>query len=155
MTASNPYFSESQHELVRVVLDRIVPPEGKMPGAAEAALEYLDRVVGGRADYRRLLNDGLVQIEINSRAAYGKGFTELPEAERDDVLRGVEASQPGFFQTLVRETYMGYYSNPRVVELLGLEARPPQPRGYHVEMGDLTALETVKQRGIVWRATGG
>ena len=154
MTPSNAYFSESQLELVTCVLDRIVPREGTMPGAGTAALEYLDRVVGDRGDYKRLFGDGLAQIEIAAQAAHGKGFTELSEEGRDCVLRRVEVSEPGFFQTLVRETCMGYYSNPLVVELLGLEVRPPQPRGHQLELGDLCALENVKQRGAVWRGTG-
>ena len=44
-------------------------------------------------------------------------------------------------------TYNGYYINPTVLESLGLEARPPQPKGYVVEAGDLNSLEAVVQRG--------
>ena len=154
MTVSNAYFSESQLELMTCVLDRIVPPGGKMPGAGTVALEYLDQVVGGRGDFRRLFGDGLPQIEIAAWGTYGRGFTELSEEERDGVLRHVEASEPSFLEALVRETYMGYYSNPLVVELLGLEVRPPQPRGHQLELGDLSDLENVKQRGAVWRGTG-
>lgn len=154
MTVSNAYFSESQLELMTCILDCIVPPQGKMPGAGTVALAYLDRVVGARGDYKRLFGDGLVEIENAARAAYGREFTELSEDERDGVLRHVEAGKPAFFQTVVRDTYMGYYSNPLVVELLGLEVRPPQPRGHQLELGDLSALENVKQRGAVWRETG-
>ena len=154
MTAFNSYFGESQIDLVRCVLDRIVPPEGKMPGAGEAALEYVDRTVGSRGDYRRLWSDGLAQMEITAWSRHGRRFVKLSEEERDVVLALMDADEPKFLQSLVRETYIGYYSNPRVVGLLGLEARPPQPRGHHLEQGSLSGLEKVKQRGTLWRATG-
>ena len=46
--------------------------------------------------------------------------------------------------------YNGYYTNPRIIELLGLEVRPPQ--GHQVEQGDITLIENVKSRGITYRA---
>ena len=154
MTASNSYFSESQLDLVRAVLDRVVPPEGEMPGAGEAALEYVDRAVGSRGDYRRLWGDGLARIETASWSRHGRRFVELAGDERDGVLTLVDTGEPRFLQSLVRQTYIGYYSNPRVVALLGLEARPPQPKGHHLEQGSLDGLEKVRRRGTVWRAAG-
>ena len=50
-------------------------------------------------------------------------------------------------------SYNGYYINPTVLESLGLEARPPQPKGYVVEAGDLSSLEAVVQRGQAYRDT--
>ena len=48
-------------------------------------------------------------------------------------------------------TYSGYYSNPAVIRLLGLEARPPQPRDYVLEPLDISLLEPVKQRQLIYR----
>ena len=48
-------------------------------------------------------------------------------------------------------TYNGYYINPTALGSLGLDPRPPQPRGYVVEAGDLSSLEAVVQRGQVYR----
>ena len=154
MTASNSYFSESQLELVAAVLDRIVPPEGNMPGAGEAALEYVDRAVAGRADYRRLWADGLARIEVAAWRGHKRRFVDLSREGQDAVLTVVDAGESHFFQLLVRETYAGYYSNPRIVALLGLEARPPQPKGHHVEQGSFDGLEKVRRRGTIWRPLG-
>jgi hypothetical protein len=46
---------------------------------------------------------------------------------------------------------VAYYQAPRVVEALGLEARPPHPKGYEVELGDLTLLDEVRRRGKLYR----
>ena len=56
-----------------------------------------------------------------------------------------------FFDLLVRQTYNGYYTNPRIIEALGLEARSPQPRGYRVEMGNISLMENVQRRGRIYR----
>ena len=145
------FLSESQHSLATVVLDRLIPPQGDMPGAGElGTADYLDGIAAGSAGIARLFFGGLQDIEI-AAARLGSGFEKLSGDQQDEVLRGVEAHSPEFFDLLVRHTYNGYYINPKVVELLGLDPRPPQPRGNHVERGDLGSLQVVVERGQVYR----
>lgn len=122
-----------------------------MPGAGElGTADYLDGIAAGSAGIARLFSGGLQDIEI-AAARLGSGFEELSRDHQDEVLRGVEANSPQFFDLLVRHTYNGYYSNPKVVELLGLDPRPPQPRGNRVERGDLSSLQVVAERGQAYR----
>ena len=145
------FLSQSQSSLLTVVLDRIIPPQGDMPGAGEAGTaDYLDGIAAESAQLARLFSAGLQDIEISASRS-GSDFGELDGDQRDDVLRGVEASNSEFFDALIRHTYNGYYSNPKVVELLGLDPRPPQPRGNRVERGDLSSLEVVVERGQAYR----
>lgn len=145
------FFSESQRALVATALDRLIPPQGKMPGAGEAGTaDYIDGITVGSAQLARLLSDGLQDIEI-AAAEFGSSFEDLNGDQQDEVLREVESASPGFFDALVRHTYNGYYSNPKVVEALGLDPRPPQPRGNRVERGDLTSLQVVVERGQAYR----
>ena len=81
----------------------------------------------------------------------GSSFVEMSNDEQDDVLKHVESSKSAFFETLLMHTYNGYYSNPEVIEALGLEPRPPQPRGHEVEFGDFSTLEAVQSRGQAYR----
>jgi hypothetical protein len=150
MTAKT-FFSRSQLSLTLSVLDRIIPPNAKMPGAGEAALGFVDEAVGNSSKLRRLFHEGLAFIEITSCAKYSKSFANLSEAQRDSVLRSIETEYPKFFDALVRQTYDGYYTNPRVIETFGLEVRPPQPGGFHLADSDLGVLEKVKQRGRIYR----
>ena len=60
-------------------------------------------------------------------------------------MRGIETAHPDFFTTLVREGYAGYYSNPTVVEALGLDPTPPQPVGYVLEPFDYGLLDNPKK----------
>ena len=82
---------------------------------------------------------------------YSQDFPSLSGERRDVVLRRVEADESEFFDLLVRQTYNGYYTDLRIVELLGLEARPPQPLGHSVNQGNITLIENVKNRGIAYR----
>ena len=151
MPDSTRFFSDTQRELAGLVLDRIVPPTDRMPGGGEIAIGFLDAFVASSPQRKRLFNGGFTDIESVASARYSADFGALNGEQRDEVLRKVEANHPAFFDQLVRQTYNGYYTNPRVVQLIGLENRPPQPMGYRLEVGDLTPTETVKRRGIAYR----
>jgi Gluconate 2-dehydrogenase subunit 3 len=151
-TESPVFFAAAQRELLVSVLNRIVPAAGAFPGAGDLGVaSYLDRVVGQSAVLRRLFAQGLVQITLMSQTQYAQPFTMLLEEQRDTVLRQVETTAPEFFEVLVTHTYSGYYSHPTIVRLLGMEGRPPQPRGYHLEPLDLSLLDNNKQRQPIYR----
>ncbi len=145
------FLSADQRALLDGVLDRLIPPSGAMPGAGQAGTaDYLDVVVGDSPRLARLFASGLRSIET-AAAQRGPSFIEMTSDQQDDVLRHVESSKSSFFETLLMHAYNGYYSNATVVEALGLEARPPQPRGHEVEFGDFSTLEAVSSRGQAYR----
>jgi hypothetical protein len=145
-------FTDGQRELLTQVLDRIVPSDGGLLGAGElGAGEYVESAVAGSPPQTRLFIDGLAQIAIAGHESQSAGFADLSDERKDEVLRAVESAEPEFFEELVRHTYIGYYSDLRVVAALGLEARPPHPLGYEMEPGDLSALENVRKRGPIYR----
>ncbi len=145
------FFSEAQKSLMTAMLDRIIPRQGDHPGAGEVGVaDYLDGAVSESADLRRLFSDGLATVRTVA-ARNGSAFEDLDADTQDEVLRKIEADQSDFFEKLVMLTYNSYYVNPTVLESLGLEPRPPQPKGYVVEAGDLSALEAVVQRGQAYR----
>jgi len=151
-TESPVFFAAAQCELLVSVLNRLVPAAGAFPGAGDLGVaSYLDRVVGQFAVLKHLFAEGLVQIMLTSQAQYAQPFTMLLEGQRDAVLRHVEATAPEFFEVLVAHTYSGYYSHPTIVRLLGMEGRPPQPRGHHLEPLDLSLLDNIKQRQPIYR----
>jgi hypothetical protein len=146
------FFVASQQMLLSAVLNRLIPATDDFPGAGDLGIaSYVDMVVGRFADLRRLFAEGLTHIALASQARQGQEFIDLADDHKDAVLRQVETLHPAFFEALVQHTYSGYYSHPTVIRLLGLEARPPQPRGYHLEPLDFTLLDNVKQRGPLYR----
>ena len=137
--------------MVTEVLNQIIPANEKLPGAGEIAVDFLDEVVGGSPRLKLIFSHGLSHIEVVAYRFYSQDFPSLSGGRRDAVLRRVEADQGEFFDLLVRQTYNGYYTDLRIVELLGLEPRPPQPLGHSVNQGNITLIENVKNRGIAYR----
>ena len=151
MTAESQIFSESQLELLRHVVDCLIPSNGQMPAASETgAAEHIDSVGGTSARLRRQLVEGLREIEITAARMRGD-FASLSEKERVQALQSIEASNPDFFRELVRHTYNAYYITPEVLKLIGMEGWPPQPLGYPLEQGNLDPLQRVRARGTAYR----
>ena len=145
------FLSAGQRALLDAILNRLIPAEGAMPGAGQLGVaEHIDDAVGDSARLSRLFSDGLRSVEM-AAARRGGGFVELSGDAKDEALREIEAGSPAFFETLLGQTYNGYYTNPEVIGALGLEARPPQPLGHEVEFGDFSALEAVVARGRAYR----
>lgn len=145
-------FVEAQRPLLTSILNRIIPAGGEFPGAGDLGVAtYLDAAIAPSPDLKRLFTQGLAQIEIVCRVQYTRAFTELSESEQDAILRHAESTDPEFFGALILHTYSGYYTNPKVIPLLGLEGLPPQPRGYHLEPLDPHLLDRVRQRGPLYR----
>ncbi len=140
-----------QRAILDLVLNMIVPPsaDGRMPGAAEVGVPaYL---VAEAADALPLLRQELEQLERRSRERYARGYAELGEGERKDLIAEMRAQASAFMQRLAMETLACYYQHARVLEGLGREARPPYPKGYQVVQGDLSLLEPVRARGKIYR----
>ncbi len=133
------------------VLDRIIPRSGIMPGAGEAGVAtFVQRELAKDIDLAALFARGLEQISSDSLDR-GAPFTDLPDSSRDEVLRDVEVTAPEFFSALIKHTYGGYYTDRKILGLLGDDGRPPQPSGHPIERGDLSLLEAVRKRGAIYR----
>jgi hypothetical protein len=146
------FFVASQQIFLSHVLNCLIPATDDFPGAGDLGVaSYVDTVVGRSAELKRLFAEGLTHIAMVSQAQQGQEFIDLADDQKDAVLRQVETLHPVFFEALVQHTYSGYYSHPTVIRLLGLETRPPQPRGYHLAPLDPTLLDRVKQRSLLYR----
>ena len=44
-----------------------------------------------------------------------------------------------------------YYRDDRVLTAIGVEPRPPFPKGYEVPQGDWSLLDPVRARGPIYR----
>jgi hypothetical protein len=141
----------SQAELLRLVLNRLVPRGGDYPAAADLGIvDELERAAARSPATRRMLIEAVRQIDILASRRRPGSFVALSEEARDDVLREVEQAHSEFFEALLRHTYSAYYSHPRVVRLLGIEG-PPQPHGYSMEPLEPDLVENVRRRPPIYR----
>ena len=143
-------FTESQRELLTAVLDRLIPAEGRMPGAGEVGVvEFVEGVAVKNLRLRRLFIEGLAHIEITAMQSGAGEFQDLADAAKDETLRQVEAAHSTFFQELVSQTYNGYYTNPQVFEIIDYSI--PNPEDYRPEPFDESLLKKQRQRAPFWR----
>ena len=129
------------------VLDLLIPPsaDGRLPGAGELDLaRYVEELLATTPGPRPLVAQGLAALEA-------RGFGALAREAQRALLEEVAQTLPGFAPTLLFLTMTGYYREPRVLAALGLEARPPFPKGHAVGASDFGLLERVRQRGKLYR----
>ena len=143
-------LNETNRAVLDAILDELIPPseDGKIPGAgALGVADFLPTAQAYAPDPA-----GSVQTILD---AVSDDFVALPRDEKVATLKRVEAAQGQDFETLVRLTYMGYYSRPDTRPYVGVGAHPIHPHGYPVVresdamMDELSA--PVRARGKAYR----
>ena len=137
-------------EIFNAVLDTLIPARDEsLPGAGSLGIgASVEPKLGG---FVRLVAAALAALDALARERSGVPFAQLPVEERAPLVGEVDASHPGFVESLVYNAYTGYYQDPRVAVALGLKSEPPHPGGYELEMGDLGLLAAVRRREKLYR----
>jgi hypothetical protein len=144
-------FTPTERELLRLVLNRLVPADRGFPAAGDLGIDsYLEHVASATPAARRLFVEGLRHIAMAGERYQSDGFAALTGDQQDSVLQRLEREQSGFFEILVRQTYSGYYSHTTVLRLLGVDG-PPQPRGYHVDPFEPGLTGKVRRSAFTYR----
>jgi Gluconate 2-dehydrogenase subunit 3 len=146
---TNPGFSEDQKRVLASVLDEIIPPsdDGRFPGAGQLGLTaYIDAALQKTPELWSMTTQGLLDLDTLARSRHASAFAALSRQDKLQLL-----NEWGFVLPLTLHAYTGYYQHPRIVQALGLEARPPHPKGYHMEPNDLSLLDVVRRRPKLFR----
>jgi hypothetical protein len=144
---SESSLSPAQGRDLRRIAGMMIPPDAELgvPGADDAII-FADivRSLGRDVEHVR------AALAMLSSLAGGT-FAELDDARGEAVAAAVltNASQP--VTVLGRVVLQCYYRDDRVLRALGLEPRPPFPKGHTLEQGDWTLLDAVRGRPQMWR----
>lgn len=106
------------------------------------------------ADILRSLGRDLADVRValaELRVSAGGKLGALDIDRREHVIGRVLGNGSRSSAALSRAVLQCYYRDDRVVLSLGLEARPPFPKGHTLEQGDWSLLDVVKQRAPFWR----
>ena len=146
------FLSQQQRVLMGAVLDCLVPANDRLPGAGGLGVaEHVESYARRFLATRRLLSDGLKAIDVTSVRVHSRRFADLPDGDMVPVLKQVEAEHAAFFEFLIQQAYVGYYTHPTVLRARGLPLRPPQPEGYELAEFDASLLDNVRKRNKVYR----
>lgn len=95
--------------------------------------------------------DGLLRLLAVVDEAAGDALAALPRDRQAALLARLRAELPGGLAVAEAVVTRAYYRDARVLRALGVEPRPPFPKGFEVEPVDLSLLDPVRQRGAIWR----
>jgi hypothetical protein len=154
MTPPIPRFSDDQARVLACVLDEIIPPsdDGKLRGAGEIDLiGYLEAALATMPGVRDMVVQSLRTLDALAVERTSRGFATLGREDRARVMSEHSMTADSFPPTLMILTYGGYYQHGRVLEGLGLEPRPPHPKGYEMQPDDLSLLDPVRRRPKLYR----
>lgn len=147
-------FSAAEERSLARVLDEVIPPsgDGRLPGAGEVGLAArLGGILAATPGLRDEVVRGLAGLDGLARERGAESFAELSAEQRSAVLAESESSGGSLRSTLLFPTFIAYYQEPRVLEGLGIEPRPPFPLGYELAPFDESLLEPVRRRAKMYR----
>ena len=146
MSPDNP-LTPAQRDDLRAIAGIMIPAslEFDVPGADDPAVQadILD-TLGRDAELVRQALDAIARLA-------GRPLADLDPAEREAVALQLRAKGGPAVATLTRVVLQCYYRDDRVVRSLGLEPRPPYPKGHVLEDGDWSLLDPVRARPPFWR----
>jgi len=132
---------------LRDIAGTMIHPDTKrrLPGADDPAIQAdIARTVGRDLP---LVKEAIAAIVAKS----GGVFAALDQDRREALINDYHAGRSAPIMTLGRVILGAYYRDDRVLSALGMEPRPPFPKGYTVEQGDWSLLDAVRNRPQLWR----
>jgi len=140
-------LTPAQRDDLRAIAAMMIPASAEyhVPGADDATVQAeILATLGRDADKVREALDHLARLA-------GGRLADLGDEQRAAVAKSFRAQGGAAAATLVRVVLQCYYRDDRVLRSLGLELRPPFPKGHTLEQGDWSLLEPVKARPSMGR----
>jgi len=149
--ATDSSLSEPHASALASLVAMMIPASAKygIPGADDETI--MADIRSTARQHAELLQAGLTELVAEAEQSHGAPFAELEAATRRELIEATRLEAPLFYRVLISITVQCYYRDPRVMESLGMEARPPFPEGFDVPQGDWSMLDPVRDRGPIWR----
>ena len=131
-----------------------ISPLGIDPTHASPALQCRINFPDGLSDIIGSIARDLDHVRTalgTLRTLAGGSFAALDATRRAEVAAKLRTEGGLPVRVLTRIILLCYYRDDRVMVSLGLEARPPFPKGHAVEQGDWSLLDPVRARQPFWR----
>ena len=145
--STDSLLTPAQRDDLRAIAAEMIPAsdEFDVPGADDPAIQVdIVATLGRDTESVREALDELVRLA-------GRPLASLDPARREAVALELRTKGGAAVATLTRVVLQCYYRDDRVVRSLGLEPRPPYPKGHVLEDGDWSLLDPVRARPPMWR----
>jgi hypothetical protein len=140
-------LSADQRRSLRCLAEMIIPASAEydVPSAGDAVI-FADILRSFGRD-----TDHVVAVLRTLDVLAGGVFAELEPSRREAVAARLHEAGGDALMYLTRIVLQCYYRDDRVMRSLGLEVRPPFPKGFEVEQGDWSLLDPVRVRPPFFR----
>ena len=145
--SENSPLTPAQLDNLRVISGLIIPAseEFDVPGADDPAIQAdIEATLGRDAALVAVALDALAQLA-------GGRMADLDPVSREAAAMELRARGGPAVAALTRVVLQCYYRDDRVIGSLGLEPRPPYPKGHVLEDGDWSLLDPIRARPPFWR----
>lgn len=144
---SDQILTEAEFADLRCLAGMIVPPSATygVPGADDGTI--FSDIVNSIGRDRDSVRAALARLHTLA----GGPFATLDATRRAEVAATLRAEGGPAVGVLTRVVLLCYYRDDRVMVSLGLEVRPPFPKGHVLEQGDWSLLDPVRRRKPFWR----
>ncbi len=132
---------------LRCVAGMMIPASAAhgVPGADDETI-FADIVASVGLD-RAMVKQALARLD----ALAGGVFADSDPVRRESAAAALREEGGAALTALTRVVVQCYYRDDRVMRSLGMEVRPPFPKGFEVEQGDWSLLDPVRTRAPFYR----
>lgn len=140
-------LTASQCRSLRCFADMMIPASAEygVPSAGDDAIfGDILRSLGGDAEH-------VIAVLQTLDTMSGGPFADLDPQQREAVAAQLRETSAEASAYLTRIILQCYYRDDRVMRSLGMEPRPPFPKGFEVEQGDWSLLDQVRAHLKLYR----
>ena len=151
MIATDNPLDADQESALAAIVGAMIPAseEYAVPGADDPAI-FADILTLVKRHPEPVI-EALAALGNIAESCHGGAFSTLGEEDKAAAIATLSQSGAAHLRAVVSMTAQCYYRDDRVMASLGMEPRPPFPKGFEVEQGDLSLLDPVRARGKIWR----
>ncbi len=143
----DPTLTDAEKRSLAAMCARMIPAsaEFKVPGADDPLIQAdIAKSLGRDA---AAVHRALAQLETIA----GGNLADLPVDKQEAACATLRTEGGMDLTLLTRIVLQCYYRDDRVMISLGMEPRPPFPKGHTLPQGDWSLLDPVRARGKIWR----
>lgn len=146
--SNTPALSVDQRRSLQCLAETIIPAsaEFNVPAAGDDLI-FADIL----QSFGRDADHVLAVLQMLDTLSGGV-FADLDEPRREEVAARLQETGGDALKYLSRIVMQCYYRDDRVMRSLGMEPRPPFPKGFDVDQGDWSLLDPVRARPRLYRA---
>jgi hypothetical protein len=143
-------LSADQSRSLRCLVEMMIPASAEygVPSAGD------DVIFGDILQSLGRDTDHVIAVLRTLDVMSGGRFADLDPGRREALATRLRETGGEALMCLTQIILQCYYRDDRVMRSLGMEVRPPFPKGFEVEQGDWSLLDPVRARPKLYRDAG-